>query len=382
MRAVANRIRATIRDRDLAARLGGDEFALLLPGASRDEAGAVAERIIDRVARPFRFDGVTLEIGTSIGISMAPEDGHKGPDLLKSADLALYRAKEAGRGTWRFFDAAMDDLLQNRRVLRRDIRTALAAGDLFTEFQPIRGLATDQVSRLEALVRWRHPERGLIGPSEFIPIAEHSGLIGAVGAFVLSEAAGLAAILPEAVSISVNLSPLQLREIGLAQRLHDIVVLTGVPAHKIEFEVTESAVLGTDARTRENLLALRQFGYGIVMDDFGTGYSSLATLREFEFDRIKIDRSFIAAIDSNPKDGAIIKAIVDMSQTLGITVTAEGIETAWQLEAVRKLGCDHVQGYYIARPMGRDAVLDLFERSRSRAANARIAPEPPLVAGS
>ena len=364
LRAVANRIRATIRDKDCAARLGGDEFALMLPAASRDEAAAVAERVIDRIMRPFRFDGITLEIGVSIGIAMAPEDGLSAPDLLKSADLALYRAKEAGRCTWRVFDAAMDDLMQNRRVLRRDIRTALAAGDLFTEFQPIRRLDTEQITRFEALVRWQHPERGLIGPGEFIPIAEHSGLIGAVGGFVLSEAVRLALVLPETVSISVNLSPLQLREIGLAQRLHEIVALKGLPAHRIEFEVTESAVLGTDLRTRENLLALRRLGYAIVMDDFGTGFSSLATLREFEFDRIKIDRSFIAGINTSPKDEAIIRAIVQMSQALGLTVTAEGIETACQLRAVQKLGCDDVQGFFVARPMGRDALLELFARGR------------------
>ncbi|MGC9268876.1 putative bifunctional diguanylate cyclase/phosphodiesterase [Acidiphilium sp.] len=365
LRAVAHRIRGAIRDRDVAARLGGDEFSIVLPSDDEFEATSVAERVIDRVARPYKFDGVTVEIGVSIGIALAPRDGTTAEDLYKNADLALYRAKDSGRGTWRLFDRTMDRHLQDRRGLQRDMKRALRDDQLFVEFQPVIALASSSIVGLEALVRWRHPERGIIPPGDFIEIAERSGLISTVTAFVLAEATALAAKLPPAITVAVNLSPLHLREAWLVDQLHAIIEAAGVTPARIEFEVTESAVLETEGRTIEHLHGLRALGCRIAIDDFGTGYSSLATLRRFPFDRLKIDRSFINDLACNENDAPIVKAIIELSHTLGLRVTAEGIETERHAAVLKSYGCNDGQGYLFSPPVRADKILDLFETGRT-----------------
>ncbi|MDD4935389.1 MAG: EAL domain-containing protein [Acidiphilium sp.] len=360
LRAVAHRIRGAIRDRDVAARLGGDEFSIVLPSNDEFDATAVANRVIDRVSRPYKFDGVTIEIGVSIGIALAPRDGTTPEDLYKNADLALYRAKDCGRGTWRLFDRSIDRHLQDRRGLQRDIKRALRDGELFVEYQPVVALATRHIIGLEALVRWHHPERGVLPPSDFIEIAERSGLIGAITAFVLSESAALAAQLPDNIVVAVNLSPLHLREAWLVNQLSAIIEAAGIRPGRIEFEVTESAVLETEGRTLDNLHQLRGIGSRITIDDFGTGYSSLVTLRRFPFDRLKIDRTFINDLERNESDAPIVKAIVDLSQTLGLRVTAEGIETERDAAILQAYGCDDGQGFLFSPPVRQDRILEIF----------------------
>jgi diguanylate cyclase (GGDEF)-like protein len=365
LRAVAHRIRGAIRDRDVAARLGGDEFSIVLPSNDEFEATAIADRVIDRVSRPYKFDGVTVEIGVSIGIALAPRDGDTPEALYRNADLALYRAKASGRGTWRLFDPTMDRQLQDRRGLQRDIKSALRDGQLFVEFQPVIALATFSIVGLEALVRWNHPDRGIIAPSLFIEIAERSGLIGAITAFVLSESAALAAQLPSYMAIAVNLSPLHLREAWLVDQISAIIEQAGITAERIEFEVTETAVLETDGRTIDNLHRLRALGCRIAIDDFGTGYSSLATLSRFPFDRLKIDRSFIYALESQEADAPIVKAMIDLSQTMGLRVTAEGVETERQMAILAGYRCDDIQGFLYSPPVRMAHIITLFETGRT-----------------
>lgn len=365
LRAVAHRIRGAIRDRDVAARLGGDEFSIVLPSDDEFEATAIADRIIDRVSRPYKFDGVTVEIGVTIGIALAPRDGKTPETLYRNADLALYRAKDAGRGTWRLFDPTMDRQLQDRRGLQRDIKSALRNDQLFVEFQPVIELATRSVVGLEALVRWKHPDRDIISPGDFIEIAERSGLIGAITAFVLSEAAALVAQLPSFVAVAVNLSPLHLREAWLVDQVSEIIRHAGVAPDRIEFEVTETAVLETEGRTIDNLHRLRALGCRIAIDDFGTGYSSLATLSRFPFDRLKIDRSFINDLENNAADAPIVKAIIDLSQTMGLRVTAEGVETERQADILTRYQCDDIQGFLYSPPVRKAEVLQLFKSGQT-----------------
>lgn len=365
LRAVAHRIRGAIRDRDVAARLGGDEFSIILPSNDEFEATAIADRVIDRVSRPYKFDGVTVEIGVSIGIALAPRDGDSPEALYRNADLALYRAKASGRGTWRLFDPTMDRQLQDRRGLQRDIKSALRDDQLFVEFQPVIALATRSIVGLEALVRWNHPDRGIIAPDAFIEIAERSGLIGAITAFVLSESAALVAKLPAYIVVAVNLSPLHLREAWLVDQISAIIDQAGVAAERIEFEVTESAVLETEGRTIDNLHRLRALGCRIAIDDFGTGYSSLATLSRFPFDRLKIDRSFINNLENHETDAPIVKAMIDLSQTMGLRVTAEGVETERQAAILGRYRCDDIQGFLYSPPVRCAEILDLFETGRT-----------------
>ncbi len=365
LRAVAHRIRGAIRDRDIAARLGGDEFSIVLPSNDEFEATAIADRVIDRVSRPYKFDGVTVEIGVSIGIALAPRDGDTPEALYRNADLALYRAKASGRGTWRLFDPTMDRQLQDRRGLQRDIKSALRDDQLFVEFQPVIALTTRSIVGLEALVRWNHPDRGIIAPDAFIEIAERSGLIGAITAYVLSESAALLAELPVCIAIAVNLSPLHLREAWLVDQISAIIEQASVAAERIEFEVTESAVLETEGRTIDNLHRLRALGCRIAIDDFGTGYSSLATLSRFPFDRLKIDRSFINDLENHETDAPIVKAMIDLSQTMGLRVTAEGVESERQAAILGRYRCDDIQGFLYSPPVRRAQILELFETGRT-----------------
>jgi diguanylate cyclase (GGDEF)-like protein len=358
---VARRLREAVRDDDVVARIGGDEFTLLLRSvANPAEAGQIAARIVASLAQPMSIGGHQIVVGCSIGIARAPEDGVDAETLLQHADLALYRAKAEGRGVYRFFERDMDAALRRRRLLESSLTGALARGEFRLVYQPIVNLADARICSLEALLRWEHPERGLVPPAEFIPIAEETGLIVAIGEWVLAEACREAARWPEAVRIAVNLSAVQFRRPDVVGTIEQALSRAGLPAKRLEIEITESLLLADTDATFELLHRLRAMGVRIAMDDFGTGYSSLSYLRRFPFDKIKIDRSFMNGLSSEGDSAAIINAMIGLGRSLGMTTTAEGIETEEQLEAVRGQGCDEAQGYFFSRPLpasGIDALL-------------------------
>ncbi|KQT60144.1 diguanylate cyclase [Methylobacterium sp. Leaf456] len=353
LKAVSARLRAQVRGRDVVARLGGDEFAVLYAVADADDATAVAERLIGAVSAPYRLDGVTAEIGMSVGIALAlPEAGGTGDieRLLKEADMALYEAKAAGRGTFRLFEPKMDETVRERIALERELREALQVGRFEVHYQPLVDLSDDRITGMEALVRWRHPERGLVSPAVFIPLAEETGLIVPLGEWVLRQACRDAAGWPGDTSVAVNVSPLQLRHRGFAQTVVAALAATGLAAARLELEITESVLLDDTEANLETLHGLRGLGVRISMDDFGTGYSSISYLRRFPFDKIKIDRSFVRDCAASPDAGAIIRAIVGLGASLGITTLVEGVETEPQLAAVRAEGAREVQGFLFSPP--------------------------------
>lgn len=362
LRDVAQRIKGAVRDGDLVARLGGDEFIVLLKDAGGARATSAAGRIVDSFSVPFKMGDIVTRIGVSIGIALAPTDGHAPDELYRNADLALYRAKSGGRGTWILFDPEMDGRAHEQWTLQQDLRDAIEGRQLFVVYQPIVDLETRMVIGLEALVRWSHPQRGLISPADFVPVSERIGLIGALGAFVLAEAAALAARLPPDIHVAVNLSPLQLRDCRLVDQVDDIMQRAGVAADQIEFEITESFMLETHGRSMENLGLLRDRGFRVAIDDFGTGYSSLAALRSFPFDRLKIDRSFITDLAGSETEGRIVKAIISLARTLGISVIAEGIETEQQAQVLQEYGCANGQGYLFAHPLSVAEVMDMLAK--------------------
>jgi predicted signal transduction protein with EAL and GGDEF domain len=310
---------------------------------------ALASQIVEVVAAPYEIEGHQLVIGVSIGISLAPEDGDNPDELLKNADLALYRAKADGRGTYRFFEAGMDARAQARRVLELDLRLALQRDEFEVHYQPIRDLASGEIAVCEALVRWKHPQRGLIAPNHFIPIAEETGLIVQLGDWVLRTACAVAVRWASAC-VAVNLSPVQFRNPDLVATVKSALEQSGLPAHRLELEITESVLLQNSDTTRAMLHELRGLGVKISLDDFGTGYSSLSYLRSFPFDKIKIDRSFINELATSKDSLAIVRAVTGLGKSLGIVTTAEGVETDAQLELLSREGCTQVQGYLISKP--------------------------------
>ncbi|MHB1101951.1 MAG: PAS-domain containing protein [Devosia sp.] len=358
---VGKRLREAARDTDVVARLGGDEFALLVHSLdSPPHAASLADRIVKSIARPMQADGHQVMIGTSVGIAMAPGDGRDAETLLKNADTALYRAKSEGRGNYHFFEKGMDEALQHRRMLERGLKVALARGEFRLVYQPLMDLERNRICCLEALLRWDHPERGLIPPMEFIPVAEETGVITSIGEWVLREACKAAAGWPEHVRIAVNLSPVQFRNRGLVDHVISALHEAGLAASRLELEITESLLLADTELTLQTLHRLRALGVRISMDDFGTGYSSLSYLRSFPFDKIKIDRSFMKGLTPQEDSMAIIKAVVGLGRSLGMSTTAEGIETEEQLAAIREQGCDEAQGYLFSPPLpatGVDALL-------------------------
>ncbi len=354
--SVAERIRSCIRETDTAARLGGDEFAIILMSADLEEVSMIAERIVERVSRPYYFDGQLVEIGCSLGISMAPRD-HKTPNgLLKNADLALYRAKSEGRGVWRQYDPAMDERLQDRRSLQSDLRQALLRGDFYLEFQPIIDLNTHRIIAAEALLRWNHPERGILAPAEFVPLAEEAGFIGPIGNWVLRQACRAASLWPPHVRVAVNLSPLQFRDASLIDTIDRALADSGLAPGRLELEITETTMLETNSQTVDALWSLHGRGLRVALDDFGTGYSSLSYLRRFPFDKIKIDRSFIRDLGFEKDDSSIIIAIIGLARNLNMTVTAEGVETSGQAALLKSYGCEQAQGYLFFRPLAADEI--------------------------
>ena len=322
-------------------------------------------RIVLQLTLQFEVDGHQVLIGTSIGIAVAPIDGKDAETLLQHADMALYRAKNEGRGSFHFFEPGMDEAMQHRRMLEQGLRVALERREFRLVYQPLMSLAENRVCCFEALLRWDHPERGLISPAEFIPVAEETGAIAAIGDWVLREACSTAAAWPEHVRIAVNLSPVQFRKPGLVASVTDALAAAQLPPHRLELEITETLLLAETDATLQTLHRLRDLGVRISMDDFGTGYSSLSYLRAFPFDKIKIDRSFMSGISPRDDAMAIVKAVIGLGQSLGMTTTAEGIETEEQLAVVREQGCSEVQGFLFSPPLPASGAEALLERLRS-----------------
>ncbi|WP_436792209.1 putative bifunctional diguanylate cyclase/phosphodiesterase [Caulobacter sp. RL271] len=351
LREAAERLRRCVRDGDTVARLGGDEFAVVQTGLS-DMAGAtrLAGRVVEAMAAPFELQGHQVVIGASVGVAAAPSDGEDADELLKKADMALYRAKADGRGAFHFFERAMDEQLQARRALEMDLRRALQDGEFELYYQPLYHLGDERVTGCEALLRWRHPERGMVSPADFIPLAEEIGLIMPLGEWVLRHACAEAARWPEHVRLAVNLSPAQFRDRGLVRTVVSALAASALPAQRLELEITESVLLQDSVANMSMLHDLKALGVRISMDDFGTGYSSLSYLRSFPFDKIKIDQTFVRDILDDSDAMAIIKAVLDLGASMGIVTTAEGVETLEQMNALRGQGCAEIQGYFISRP--------------------------------
>jgi diguanylate cyclase (GGDEF)-like protein len=368
LQEVGTRLRLCVRDSDTVARLGSDEFAVVQCGVTdRAETRSLSDRIVEVIGRPFDLDGHQVVLGVSIGIAMAPTDATDGVELLKAADLALLRAKTEGRGTYQFFKREMEGRTQARQVLERDLRKALLHDEFLILYQPLVNLESQRICGFEALVRWKHPERGMISPAEFIPFAEETSLIVPIGEWVLRQACKQAAGWPGTVSVAVNLSPVQFRELNLCQTVSDALANSGLSADRLELEITESMLVRNQAATLETVRQLRALGVRIAMDDFGTGHSSLSALRNLPFDKIKIDRCFVHDLLSKHDSRAIIQAVVQLANSLGIKTTAEGIETQGELDYLKRVGCTEGQGYFLSKPVPAQAVPALLEARKPKA---------------
>ena len=352
LQEVASRLRRCLRETDAIGRLGGDEFAIIQVGEThqRDAACRFADRIIDIVAQPFDIDGNEINIGTSIGIALAPEHASDPDDLLKMADMALYRAKSAGRNNYHFFDTEMVEIANARRLVETELRHAIQHDELRLHFQPIVDAKTLRICGAEALVRWEHPTKGMISPDRFIPLAEETGLITQIGQWVLQIACDEAAKWPADVKIAVNISPVQFRKSNLIDVVTDALAQSGLPPDRLELEITETSLIQSASECLPLLRQLKSLGTRIALDDFGTGYSSLSQLTMFPFDRIKIDKSFVQNMTKRAACAAVISSTLTLANTLDIATTAEGIETREQYEILRLAGVTCLQGYLFARP--------------------------------
>jgi len=352
LQEVAARLRGKIDEGDLVARLGGDEFAVVQSGRRQPEAAMrLATELIAAVGETYSFDGQIVRVGVSIGVSVAPDDTRDADTLLRNADIALFRAKVEGRNAARAFEPEMDARLRERRNLEIELRDAIANDQFELHYQPQINLQANRVTGFEALVRWRHPARGLLPPSAFLSLSEETGLIDQIGEIVLRRACKEAADWPDDIGVAVNVSPVQFRRKGLALTVVSALAESGLTPHRLDLEITETALMQYTESVLETLADLREMGVSISMDDFGTGYSSLSYLRNVPFDRIKIERSFIEDIDKSSESDAIVRAIVSLGRSLGISTIAEGVETPEQLDAVRELGCASVQGFVLSRAM-------------------------------
>ena len=351
LEAVAGRLHSCMREGDSVARIGGDEFAILAPlSEPGDRAEVLAQRIVKALSEPFDLDGQRAVIGVSIGIALATDREISADVLLKNADMALYRAKSDGRGGYRFFEAEMDAQMQARRAIELDLREAMSRQELEVWYQPIFDIAANRVSGFEALVRWHHPEHGMIPPIQFVPLAEELGLIVPIGEWVLRQACQDAVTWPDDLKVAVNLSPVQFRNSHLVDTVRQALVRTGLASNRLELEITETALLHDNETVLATLHRLRDLGLRTVLDDFGTGYSSLSYLRIFPFDKLKIDQSFVREMATRPDCVAIVNSVASLAYQLGIMTTAEGVETVEQFEQVRRAGCTEAQGYYFDYP--------------------------------
>ena len=349
---VAGRLKRSLGEQDMVARLGGDEFALLQPGCSSEaEAATLAERLIEVLAVPFDVEGHHVVIGVSVGIVFAPRDGRGVDDLLKKADIALYRAKDSGRSTYRFFRPDMEARSVVRHSLEEDLRNAINHGELRLHYQPQVSLKTARIIGFEALLRWHHPRFGHMPPSEVISLAEETGLIMPLGFWALKQATADATTWPDDVSVSVNISAVQFRHSDLVDLVGDALSMSGLAPERLDLEITESIVMEDSRTTIAKLRKLRRLGIQLSMDDFGTGYSSLYRLRHLPFNQLKVDRSFVRELGGNRDDAAIVHAIVTLGKSLGMQVIAEGVETDAQLAQLHRENCDIGQGYFFGRPV-------------------------------
>jgi diguanylate cyclase (GGDEF)-like protein len=351
LQAVTERLNAAIRPTDTAARLGGDEFALIQTGLERpDDAITLAERLLALLQMPFELDGHHVLIGASIGIVLAPEHGTDPEALMRRADMALYAAKAEGRGRYRLFERHMDADLQARRTLELDLRQALEHDEFELFYQPVVNVASRRVCGFEALLRWHHPTRGLVSPDRFIPLAEATGLVLPIGAWVLRQACAEAAGWSDEARIAVNLSAVQFSGAALVATVADALRDSGLDPRRLELEITETTMLQDTEATLATLHELRALGLTVAMDDFGTGYSSLGYLQRFPFDKVKIDRSFTSELGSRRESAAIVRSVIDLCHSLDMRTNAEGVETASQFATLAQIGCQEVQGYFFSPP--------------------------------
>jgi diguanylate cyclase (GGDEF)-like protein/PAS domain S-box-containing protein len=371
LRILADRLQGCIREPDTVARVGGDEFAIIQTRLGQPaDAAVLARRVCEAIRAPFQLMGHLMTIDTSIGIAIAPGDGTQPGELLKNSDMALCGAKADGRGIYRFFEPAMDARMKARRGLETALRHALAQGEFELYYQPVVGLRDHRVSCCEALLRWRHPERGVVSPVEFIPVAEEIGLIVPLGEWVLRTACAQAALWPDDIKVAVNLSPIQVMNENLVATVVGALAAAGLPAQRLELEITESVLMQNTQTTLATLHRLRELGVKISMDDFGTGYSSLSYLRSFPFDKIKIDRCFISGLADGDDSVAIVLAIAGLAKNLGITTTAEGVETKQQMQQVKALGCTEMQGFLFSPPRRVEELAPMFRLRSARKATA------------
>jgi diguanylate cyclase (GGDEF)-like protein len=362
LQAVGERLQRLTRSSDVVARLGGDEFAVLQDAAAtQDAAETLAVRLIDRVSERYHLADQRVSIGASVGIARFPADGSTSSMLLGNADLALYASKADGRGIATTFEATMKEAALAERALEADLRTALTESQFELFFQPILSLETRRVTSCEALLRWRHPTRGLVPPLDFIPFAEQSGLIVPIGRWALRRACEVAATWPEHVGVAVNLSAIQVLSGDLVGDVEAVLADTGLAAGRLELEVTETLLLGDEPATRETLFAVRERGVHIALDDFGTGYASLGYLRRFPFDKLKIDQMFVRDITDQQASTAIVRAVASLAKSLDITAVAEGVETKAHLARVAAAGCTQVQGYLFSRPVPAHEIAQVIE---------------------
>jgi diguanylate cyclase (GGDEF)-like protein len=364
LKTVADRLRQLVRDSDTIARMGGDEFAIVQIVADPTDATTLAQRIIGAMGDPFDIDGHQTTIGASVGIAVGPGDGLTPDELLRNADLALYRAKGDGRGTFRFFEPGMDLQMQARRIMEQDLRKALPAEEFELYYQPIVNLADNEISGFEALIRWNHPVRGLIAPGAFIPLAEETGFIVPIGEWVIRQACATAARWPDDLHVAVNISAVQFRSPRLLQVIIGALAVSGLHPTRLEVEITESVLLQDKDVVLTTLHQLRELGVRIAMDDFGTGYSSLTYLQCFPFDKIKIDRSFVRDIADNAGSLNILRAVAALANGLGMQATAEGVETKEQLDRITSEGCTEVQGFWFSHPLPAAEIERLFLSQR------------------
>ncbi len=366
--AMAKRLKVGIRETDYAARLGGDEFAAILTSnCRREEIAPIADRLVREVSAPYEIDGELVTIGVSIGIAIAPLDGTRPDQILRNADLALYRAKASGRGVYRFFETQMDSELRERRMLEMELRHAITEGELVLHYQPLISAETKDPSGFEALVRWKHPLCGVVHPAEFIPIAEQSGIIQEIGDWTLRKACEDAVTWADPYGVAVNLSARHFQSSDIVAVVRDALTSSGLQPERLELEITESLLIENPDEVVAKLGELKKLGVTIAMDDFGTGYSSLGYLLKFPFDKIKIDKSFVNALSTDPAARDILRSIASLGRTLRMQVTAEGVETPEQVEFLREISLSHLQGYFFARPLDETNLASYLLRQRGNA---------------
>ncbi|MDI3471047.1 MAG: diguanylate cyclase/phosphodiesterase (GGDEF & EAL domains) with PAS/PAC sensor(s) [Pseudolabrys sp.] len=371
LKLAAERLRGATREPDTVARMGGDEFAIVMTQMQQPtDAAQLAKRIRESLVRPFHIEGHTIIIDVSIGISVAPFDAAETDALMRNADMALYGAKGDGRGVYRFFEPEMNTRMKARRELEMDLRKALVGKEFELHYQPLVNLESNEVNAFEALLRWNHPRRGLISPADFIPVAEETGLIVPLGEWVLKAACYEAVEWPDGIKVAVNLSPTQLNNRNLLSVVSGALAETGMPAHKLQLEITETVLLHNTFATLQTLHELRKLGVQIALDDFGTGYSSLSYLRSFPFDKIKIDRSFIQDLGKGSEPLAIVHAVANLAKSLNMTSTAEGVETAQQKDMLQSLGCTEMQGYLFSKARPAADIRQFFKSGVPKAVDA------------